>query len=139
MGPPPLGAAASAKTKHGSGVGGIVQLQWHKRADTEWCLLQEVDVALIDSYGVFVVWRPGDKGHASVVLYVGRGALWPEIERCRRDPVIGSSAGLRITWAKVDPRAVDGVAAYLYQQLRPLWGEVPLPVPAQRVNLPLTA
>ena len=116
-----------------------MQLQWHKRADTEWCLLQEVDPASLESYGVFVVWRPGDKGHASVVLYVGRGVLWPEIEKCRRDPVIGSSAGLRITWAKVDPRDADGVAAYLYQQLRPLWGEMPRPVAAQPVNLPLRA
>ena len=88
---------------------------------------------------MFVVWRPGEEGRASVVLYVGRGALRPEINRCRRDPVIGSSPELRITWAEVDPRDADGVAAYLYQQLRPLWGEVPLPVPAQRVNLPLTA
>ena len=46
---------------------------------------------------------------------------------------------LRITWAKVDPRDVDGVAVYLYQQLRPLWGEVPRPAPARPVNLPLTA
>ena len=133
---------ARCEHKRRSAVGeawGIVQLQWHKRADSEWWLLQEVELASIEPHGVFVVWRPGDKGRTSVVLYVGRGALWPEIGKCRRDPVIGISADLRITWAAVDPRDSDGVAAYLYQQLRPLWGEVPLPVPAQRVNLPLTA
>jgi hypothetical protein len=48
--------------------------------------------------------------------------------------------GLRITWAEADPRDVDGVAAYLYQQLRPLWGEVQRSPAAPRpVNLPLTA
>jgi hypothetical protein len=39
----------------------------------------------------------------------------------------------------VDLRDVDGVAAYLYQQLRPLWGEVVHAAVAQPVNLPLTA
>jgi hypothetical protein len=96
-------------------------------------------LADVDSYGVFVVWRAGGDGRASVVLYAGRGALRREIEKCRRDPVIGGSPGLRITWAKVDPLDVDGVAAYLYRQLRPLWGEVPSSVAAQPVNLPLTA
>ena len=118
--------------------GAPLQLQWNKCAG-EWCLLEKVGSIDVDPYGVFVVWRPGIDGGASVVLYVGRGALRREIDRCRRDPLIGNSAGLRITWAKVDPVDVDGVAAYLYQQLRPLWGEVPAPAPAQPVNLPLTA
>ena len=115
-----------------------MQLQWYKSAG-EWCLLDKVDSVAVDPYGVFVVWRPGLGGRASVVLYVGRGTLRREIDRCRRDPLIGNSADLRITWAKADPLDVDGVAAYLYQQLRPLWGELPVPVPAQPVNLPLTA
>jgi hypothetical protein len=115
-----------------------LQLHWYKCAGGEWCLLEEVGLAQLDPSGVFVIWRPGN-GRASAVLYVGSGPLRQEIERCRRDPVIGGSPGLRVTWAAVDPRDVDGVAAYLYQQLRPLWGEVPDPVPAQPVNLPLTA
>lgn len=115
-----------------------MQLRWHKREGGEWHLLDALDVNRIDAYGVFVVWRPGN-GRASVVLYVGRGALRHEIESCRRGPLLGNASGLRITWARVDPHDVDAVAAYLYQQLRPLWGEVPRPVPALPVNLPLTA
>lgn len=113
-------------------------LQWHKCAGGDWCLLDTLDIARIDAHGVFVVWQPGN-GRASVVLYVGRGALRQEIAHCQRDPVFGGAAGLRITWARVDPHDVDAVAAYLYQQLRPLWGEVPQPVPVLPVNLPLTA
>jgi len=115
-----------------------VQLQWNKCAGGEWCLLSEVDLGNVDAYGVFVVWRPGN-GRPSAVLYVGHGTLREEISACRRDPVLGRSDGARITWAKVDPRDVDGVAVFLYQQLRPLWGEVPRPAPARPVNLPLTA
>jgi hypothetical protein len=115
-------------------------LQWSKCAGTgEWCLLTEVAIVEDDAYGVFVVWRPGDMGRTSVVMYVGRGPLRQRIEECRRDPIMGASRGLRVTWARVGLRDVDGVAAYLYQQLRPLWGEVlRSPAAPQPVNLPLT-
>jgi hypothetical protein len=116
-----------------------LQLKWHKCAGSDWCLLEQVDAAAVDDFGVFVVWRPGDSARAPAVLYVGNGSLRQEIAECRRDPVLGAAEGLRITWAEVDPRDVAGVAVYLYQQLRPLWGEVPQPVPAQPVNLPLQA
>lgn len=116
-----------------------MQLQWHKCAGAEWCALDAIDLDALEAHGVFVVWRPGDDGRASAVLYVGHGTLRHEIAGCRRDPVIGGAAGLRITWAAVDPRDADGVAAFLYQQLRPLWGQVPQPVAARPVNLPLRA
>jgi hypothetical protein len=116
-----------------------VQLQWHKCVGAEWCLLERVDPAQLDGSGVFVVWRVGDSHRASAVLFVGSGGLRQEVAACQRDPVLSSAPGLRVTWAKVDPRDVAGVAVYLYQQLRPLWGEVPQPVPARPVNLPLQA
>jgi hypothetical protein len=116
-----------------------LQLKWHKCAGTEWCLLQQVDTSAVDELGVLVVWRPGDNGRAPAVLFVGSGSLRQEIANARRDPVLGAAEGLRVTWAEVGPRDVAGVAAYLYQQLRPLWGEVPHPVPARPVNLPLQA
>jgi hypothetical protein len=116
-----------------------LQLQWFKCADGEWCVLGELDVACIDGYGVFVIWRSDDDGRASTALYVGSGPLRHEIADCRRDPVFVATAGLRVTWAKADPRDVAGVAAYLYRQLRPLWGEVPRAVGARPVNLPLSA
>jgi hypothetical protein len=116
-----------------------VQLQWYKGPSGEWCRLDEADGAAVDHYGVFVVWRAGDPGRPTVVLYVGRGLLRNGIAECRRNPALMGSMGLRVTWARVDLRDVDGVAAYLYRQLRPLWGEVVHAVPAQPVNLPLTA
>jgi hypothetical protein len=115
-----------------------VQLQWFKCAGSKWCLLEEVDLHDVDGYGVLAIWRSGELGRTSVVLYVGHGPLRQQIEDCRRDPIFRTSTHLRVTWAGVDPRDVDGVAAYLYQQLRPLWGEVPRAVAPQVVNLPLT-
>ena len=50
-----------------------MQLQWFKCAGGQWCLLEEADSVEVDSFGVFVVWRAGDFGRTSVVLYVGSG------------------------------------------------------------------
>ena len=116
-----------------------MQLQCHKCAGAEWCLLEQVDPPPLGDVGVFVVWREGDGHRAPAVLFVGSGDLRQQVSACRRDPVLTGAASLRITWAKVDPRDVAGVAAYLYQQLRPLWGDVPQPVPSRPVNLPLQA
>ncbi|HUQ51973.1 MAG TPA: hypothetical protein VM692_07110 [Gammaproteobacteria bacterium] len=102
--------------------------------------MNDIEPVCVDGFGVFVVWRPGDYGRAPAVLYVGRGALRQEIADCRRDPTMNNAQGLRITWAKVDPCDADGVAEYLYQQLRPLWGDVLRSRAApQQVNLPMTA
>jgi hypothetical protein len=117
-----------------------LELQWQKHAAGRWCLLGEADLNGMGSrYGVFIIWRNGDAAKVSAVLYVGRGRLRSELAECRRSPLF-SAPRLQVTWAEVeDPHDVDGVATYLYQQLRPIWGEImssALPVP---VNLPMTA
>jgi hypothetical protein len=113
-----------------------MQLSWSKCAGGEWCLLDKIDLTAVEGYGVFAIWRNGDVAHMTVVLYVGRGALAQEIARCQRDPLFQTN-DLRITWATVnDVRLIDGVVAYLYRELRPLWGEVAPWSDAVRVNLP---
>ena len=45
----------------------------------------------------------------------------------------------RVTWATVDDtETLDPIGAYLYQQLRPMWGEVVPFVTPVPVNLPIT-
>ena len=120
-----------------------MQLQWYKRPGGEWCSLDEIDVNgfghVASQHGVFVVWRDGHAARVSVVLYVGRGFLPRVLADCRRDPLFRGEQGLRVTWASLDPHEVDGVAAYLYERLRPLWGEVVRSVQPLPVNLPMTA
>jgi hypothetical protein len=120
---------------------GILQLQWQKGQADEWCVLDEVDLETIDRagapHGVFVIWR-SRMSQVSVVLYVGRGFLRRELADCRRDPLFRGEPGLRVTWAGVDPNEVDGVAAYLCERLRPVWGELAPAVPPMPVNLPPT-
>jgi hypothetical protein len=115
-----------------------LELQWSKRPDASWWVFAEVAPGQLEGSGVFVIWRNGGSAKVSAVLYVGRGFLRDEFARCHRDPLF-SSDGLRVTWAAVhDMRLLDPIGAYLYQQLRPIWGEAVLAAPTP-VNLPLTA
>ena len=119
-----------------------MQLQWRKDTADEWCVLDQLDLDAIDRaglpHGVFVIWRDGSR-QIAVVLYVGRGSLRRELADCRRDPLFRGEPGLKVTWANLDPDEVDGVAAYLCEQLRPVWGELAPQVQPMPVNLPVTA
>jgi len=102
--------------------------------------LNDVDLNTLGTrYGVFVIWRNGGPATISAVLYVGRGRLKSELAECHRSPLF-TAARLRVTWADVtDPSDLEGVATYLYQQLRPIWGEIMSAAHPLPVNLPLTA
>lgn len=116
-----------------------MHLEWFKGAGGEWPAFEVVDPHQLDQHGVFVIWRNGTITTVSAVLYVGRGRIKQELARCQRDPVFRESRDLRVTWAKVeDLDTIDSVAAYLYQKLRPLWGEIVL-VPPLAVNSPWAA
>jgi hypothetical protein len=122
----------------------VVELQWKKGAADDWCVLDKIDLNSLEQsgfpHGVFVIWRSGIPRRMSVVLYVGRGFLRRGLADCRRDPLFRGEPGLRVTWASVEAREVDSVAAYLYQQLQPVWGDmVPAATQPLPVNLPPTA
>jgi hypothetical protein len=117
----------------------FLQLQWSKTIDGGWWLFDQVSPKQLDAHGVFVVWRNGNPVQAPAVIYVGRGSLRDEFARCRRDPVFRSE-GVYVTWAAVqDVASLDAIAAFLYRELRPIWGEVVPLVPPVPCNLPLTA
>jgi len=116
-----------------------MRVHWFKAAGDDWPALDHVDPEQLDPYGVFVVWRNGNAAKVSSVLYVGRGAMKHELARCQRDPMFRDARDLYVTWAKIDDfETLDAVAAYLYQKLRPLWGEI-VRVPPLAVNLPWAA
>lgn len=118
----------------------LLELDWYKKADGSWCRLDAVEREPLHGYGVFVIWKNGSGSKMSAVLYVGRGALQDGLERCRRDPIFHHPDGLYVTWASVsDLRMIDAIGAYLYQRLRPVWGDVVLSSTALPVNLPIRA
>lgn len=129
---------AASRQLHKWKPGSEVHLEWFKGAGGEWPAFDVVDPHQHE-HGVFVIWRNGNAARVSTVLYVGRGQISQELARCQRDPIFRESRDLHVTWAKVaDLETIDSVAAYLYQRLRPLWGEIVL-VPPLAVNPPWAA
>ena len=117
-----------------------MEVQWSKADDGRWCQWDTVEPWHLDGHGVFVIWRNGSGVEVSAVLYVGRGQLRDEVARCRRTSWFQNPGDLFVTWATIhDVRTVDSIAAYLYRQLRPIWGEVVPVVPQVPVNLPIRA
>jgi hypothetical protein len=133
------GVHSSANHKKWNGGVALLHLDWHKNVDGRWCRFDDVDSGLLQGAGVFVIWKNGNGVQVSAVLYVGRGLLRDEYLRCRRDPLFYRSESLYVTWTTVSTQALDPVAAYLYQNLRPIWGEVVPSVPPTPVNLPVSA
>lgn len=117
----------------------MLTLDWYKRVDGSWCPFDEVKPALLGGHGVFVIWKNAGANRVSTVLYVGRGSLRDELARCHRDPLFHNGEGLYVTWATVNSHPLEPIVAYLYQHLRPLWGEVAPFAPQIPVNLPLSA
>jgi hypothetical protein len=113
-----------------------LELQWSKRADGSCHRLVDVLPQQLSGQGVFVVWLSGGEMTSTAVLYVGRGSLRDELAKCRHDPLFRAER-LYVAWATVDTtRLVESVAAYLYQRLRPMWGEA-VYAPSTPVSLPL--
>ena len=133
------GADSSANYKKWNRGFALLHLDWYKNVDGSWCRFDAVEPGLLQGAGVFVIWKNGSGVKVSAVLYVGRGLLRDEYLRCRRDPLFYRSESLYVTWTTVSTPLVDAVAAYLYQNLRPLWGEVAPPVSPTPVNLPVGA
>ena len=114
-----------------------MQLSWAKDQRGGWCAFDGRETPAIGDHGVFIVWRNGDVAHVSSVMYLGHGDLSYQIARCRHDSLFHGAPGLKITWAKVDDlHLIDGIASYLYKELRPMWGEVVPWAPPVAVNLP---
>src|SRR5688572_30799221 len=134
----PAATGSLANSKNWKLEPAFVQLHWSKRPDGSWWRFADVAPQQLEGCGVFVIWRNGTAVKVSAVLYVGRGSLRDEFARCHRDSIF-SAEGLYVTRAAVhDMRLIDPIGAYLYHQLRPLWGEAVLAPPIP-VNLPLTA
>jgi hypothetical protein len=135
----PLAAGSPVNYKKWNRGSALVQLLWSKRLDGGWYRFNDVALSQLDPQGVFVIWLNGSGVKVSAVLYVGRGDLKNEFMRCRRDPLFRTT-GLYVTWARVnDTQMLDSVAAYLYHQLSPMWGEAVSSPQAVPVNLPITA
>jgi hypothetical protein len=115
-----------------------VRIDWVKENPDRWFRLDFVDLAKVNCYGVFVIWKPGiPQVTPSMTIQVGHGDIASSLLKARHAFAVSKHGrDLLVTWAAVDVLYVSGVEAYLVQQLRPLIGtRLPL-APMHPVNVP---
>ncbi len=95
-------------------------------------------MARVDGHGVYVIWKPGERGvRPSVTIRVGQGDVPQCLVAERNNPaVLRHGPGLLVTWAVVDHLHASGVEAFLAQELRPVLGARFALVVPHAVNLP---
>ena len=111
---------------------------WNKCQGNVWCKLNEVDLShnhFDNMRGVYVIWY---NLHNPEAVRVGQGFIRDRLQAHRHDQDVQYYAhlGLYVTWARVPENSLNGVEAYLAQNLNPLVGEQFPNVPLISVNLP---
>lgn len=94
-------------------------LMWVKRA-SGWCQLLQLELALMKTYGVYVIWQGG---FPSRTVRVGHGDIARELQACREDARVLDylkDGPLLVTWAAADAFVAPGIRRYLEDELRPL-------------------
>lgn len=101
----------------------MLNVKWQKCQGDVWCSLVNLNLESVSQkIGVYLIWHEGNPG---VVVKVGQGDIVDRLAAHRRDPEIlsyGKRGTLRITWASVDARYLDGVERYLGETWPPLVG-----------------
>mgnify|MGYP001568526794 CR=1 FL=1 len=116
----------------------MLMLQWIKCTGDNWCnfiALDLQDAHFNELSGVYVIWHGGTNPHT---VRIGQGNIRDRLNAHRNAPEILAYQpnGLYVTWARLPANQLDGVEAFLANQLQPLIGErFPDRTPIE-VNLP---
>lgn len=97
-----------------------IPLIWAKRTQKDWCKLFELDLALVRTYGVYVLWHGGQP---SRVVRIGHGDIATELKACcndRRVIVYLADGPLFVTWAGAVASDAAGIHLHLAEMLHPL-------------------
>jgi len=99
----------------------MISVSWVKCGNAaNWRPLEMVDLSGVSAIGVYIIWH---EGNPSRVVRVGQGDIAARLGAHRRDPAIlayNKNGTLRVTWAAVPARQLDGVERYLANTWPPL-------------------
>ena len=115
----------------------MITLEWMKCGNgANWCPLETVTLANVDTFGVYLIWHEGNPGR---VVRIGQGDIADRLgcHKTDREVLAYAARGtLRVTWASVPARLADGVERYLAESWKPLVGDrFPMAMPVA-VNSP---
>jgi hypothetical protein len=100
-------------------------LSWIKCKENIWCPLLTVNLADVETIGVYVIWH-GRKGDQNArVVRLGQGDIADRLKAHRKDDEVLAyqDFGLYVTWAYVPEEDLDGVERHLADRWKPLVGE----------------
>lgn len=115
-----------------------MNVYWNKYSNQNWCELSGVDLngSHFDNMtGVYVIWYGGNNPRT---VRVGQGFIGDRLQAHRNDFQVQAydHLGLYVTWASIPANSLNGVEAFLAQELDPIVGQqFPNVYPIQ-VNLP---
>lgn len=101
----------------------MLSLSWIKCQGDVWCNLAVVNLAHVDTTGVYIIWHGSQ---VSRVVRIGQGDIAIRLAMHRKDSAILAyrpNGVLYVTWASVAAHRFDGVQNHLIDQWQPLIGE----------------
>jgi len=105
--------------------------------DDKWLDLRRLDLSVIRSIGVYIIWHGGPNPR---IVRVGQGDIAQRLFEHRGNSQIlryAQEGDLFVTWAEIGDQAQrDGVETYLAQQYSPLLGDNYPQVPPLAVGSP---
>lgn len=116
----------------------MLKLEWIKcGTDGHWCSFEHLDLPNLGAVsGVYVIWHEGAPGR---VVRVGQGNITDRLASHRNDRSVMDCkrlGNLRVTWAAVPARLMDGIERYLADEWNPLVGDAFPDVQPVAVNSP---
>lgn len=99
----------------------LLKLSWYKSKAGSWLDLMALDLSLVRSQGVYIIWNGASP---SRVVRVGQGDVSARLSAHRSDPDVlrHGSGGLFVTWADVPAYERNGIERFLADVWRPLVG-----------------
>lgn len=95
-----------------------LSVKWAKYKKQGWCKLNNLNLELVKSHGVYIIWKPQDRNN---VIRIGQGNIASELQKLRNQSSIARFGDdLLVTWAAIQDKYRDGVERYLYEQYSPI-------------------
>ncbi len=111
-----------------------LSVKWAKYKKQGWCKLNTLNLELVKSRGIYIIWKPQNKNN---VIRIGQGNIASELQTLRNSAIIARFGDdLLVTWASVQKQYRDGVERYLYEQYSPISVDRVATARLVQVNMP---
>jgi hypothetical protein len=115
----------------------MLTVEWGKCLLMSKCRLNLINLTnefFNDLVGIYIIWSESD---IKKTIYIGRGIIRNRLNEMKSDSEVQRyGPDLFVTWAEVPTAALDGVEAFLYNELNPIIKDNLACLDLINVNLP---